>query len=419
MNERAPAAVESVDSDRLWARHMELAAVGGLVNGGVNRQALTPEEAHARAKVIAWAREIALEPEIDPVGNLFLRYPGRQPDADPVVAGSHLDTQPSGGRFDGVYGVLAVLEAMTALRASGWEPERPIDLAIWTNEEGCRFAPTTMGSSAFVGALSADEVLRTRDEKGISVAEALEAMGEILGPTPLRTLGFPVHSFLEIHIEQGPLLEANDCPVGIVTGVQGLRWFTVDVSGQAGHAGTTPESHRRDALVAAMDILAALRERMFDGADREDVRFTAGRFQVAPGAPNTIPGHVRFTIDLRHPDAERLAELGDAIAEIAERHANGCEISVQGAPGSPPIRFDEGIIRLLDDAARAERIEPMHLMSGATHDAKWLSTVAPTGMLFVPCRGGISHHEAETADPEHLVAGTRVMCRALRELSAA
>ena len=419
MKQWAGAAEHHVDPERLWARHMELATVGGLANGGVDRQALTPEEGRARAMVVAWARAIDLTPATDPVGNLFLRYAGQQPEARPLMAGSHLDTQPIGGRFDGVYGVLAVLEAMTALRGMGWEPERPIDLVMWTNEEGCRFAPTTMGSSAFAGALSLDDVLATRDDAGVSVAEALDGVAKILGPIPSRPLGFPVHAFLEIHIEQGPMLEAHGCPVGVVTGVQGLRWFDIDVRGQAGHAGTTPENHRRDALVTALRILGALREFMFGSADRQDVRFTVGRFEVLPGAPNTIPGRVRFTIDLRHPDADRLRDLGDAIEGICERLAEPCAVLVEAGQVSPPIHFDNAMIRLLDEAAQAENIQPLHMMSGATHDAKWLSTVAPTGMLFVPCGGGISHNEAETADLEDLVVGTRVMCRALRELSAA
>jgi beta-ureidopropionase / N-carbamoyl-L-amino-acid hydrolase len=419
MKQRAGTAEQNVNPERLWARHMELATVGGLANGGVDRQALTPEEARARAMVLAWAKAIDLTPAIDPVGNLFLRYAGQQPEARPVMAGSHLDTQPIGGRFDGVYGVLAALEAMTALRGMGWEPERPIDLVMWTNEEGCRFAPTTMGSSAFAGALSVDEVLATRDHAGVSVAEALDVVMEILGPMPSRPLGFPIHAFLEIHIEQGPMLEAHGCPVGVVTGVQGLRWFNIDVRGQAGHAGTTPENHRRDALVTALRILGALRELMFGGEDCPDVCFTVGRFEVFPGAPNTIPGRVRFTIDLRHPDADRLKQLGDAIEGVCQRLAEPCAVSVEAGQSSPPIHFDKSMVRLLDGAARSENIQPLHLMSGATHDAKWLGTVAPTGMLFVPCAGGISHNEAESAELDDLVAGSRVMCRALRELSAA
>lgn len=419
MHNRSSAAANNVDPERLWARHMALAAVGGLGNGGVNRQALTSAEGQARSMVIDWGRAIGLTPAIDPVGNLFLRYAGRCPDEPPVLAGSHLDSQPSGGRFDGTYGVLAALEAMTALHAVCWEPARPIDLAVWCNEEGCRFPPTTMGSSTFANALSAEEVLATCDDTGISVAEALASMAEIVGPLPQRPLGFRIHSFLEIHIEQGPVLETHACPVGVVTGVQGLRWFTVEIQGQSGHAGTTPESHRRDALVAAMRILTDLREALLNGADRDDVRFTVGRFQVFPGAPNTIPGRVRFTIDLRHPDATRLDELGNVVADVCASLTSDFELSIDTGPSSPPIEFDSSIVKLLDRAADAEGIDPIHLMSGATHDAKWLSTVAPTGMLFIPCRDGISHNEAENVEPAHLTAGARVLCRALEELSAA
>lgn len=418
MQHRGPAAEDLVDPERLWRRHMVLAGIGGLANGGVDRQALTVEDAQARQLVIDWAREIGLAPEVDAIGNLFLRYAGRDVDAAPVVAGSHLDTQPSGGRFDGVFGVLAVLESLAALRAAGWEPARPLDLVVWMNEEGCRFAPPTMGSSVFVGALTVEEALATHDGQGVRVGAALDAVSGVLGPIPSRPLGFPIHAFIESHIEQGPLLEARNCPVGIVTGVQGLQWFRINVRGESGHAGTTPESHRRDALVAAARAFAGLRQHFLGGPDHDDVRFTVGRFEVSPGAPNTIPGQVHFTIDFRHPDADRLRELGSAVAEICAELADPCEVTVDAAPAYPPVSFDDSVVRLLDRAARAEGIEPVHLMSGATHDAKWLSTVAPTGMLFVPCGGGISHNEAETAEPEHLAAGTRVMCRALRELSA-
>ncbi len=418
MTHGGPAAEEFIDAERLWSRHMELAGIGGLPGGGVDRQALTPDEGRARRTVIGWGREIGLEPGMDPIGNLFLRYAGQDPDAAPVVTGSHLDTQPTGGRFDGVLGVLAGLEAMTALHAGEWKPARPLDLVIWTNEEGCRFAPTTMGSSVFAGALPMEDALAARDEQGVSVAEALESVSGQLGPIPARTHGFPMHAFLEVHIEQGPVLEERDCPVGVVTGVQGLRWFRVDVRGQTAHAGTTPEQHRRDAFVAAQHIVAALRQHVFAGTDHDDVRFTVGRFQVSPGVPNTIPGHVHFTIDLRHPDADRLEKLGDAIEAICVNHAGPCRVTVEDTPASPPVKFDEAVVELLDSSAKAVGIEPVHLMSGATHDAKWLSTLTPTGMLFVPCERGISHNEAESVKPEHIAIGTRVLCRALRNLSA-
>lgn len=418
MKHSGPTAEEFIDAERLWARHMELAGVGGLPGGGVDRQALTPDETRARQTVIGWGRDIGLEPGMDPIGNLFLRYPGQDSDAEPVVTGSHLDTQPTGGRFDGALGVLAGLEAVTALHAAGWKPVRPLDLVIWTNEEGCRFAPTTMGSSVFAGALPMNDALAARDDQGTSVAEALESVSGQLGPLPVRTQGFPMRAFLEVHIEQGPVLEEAGCPVGVVTGVQGLRWFHVDIRGQTAHAGTTPEQHRRDAFVAAQRLVAALREYVFSGPDHDDVRFTVGRFQVFPGVPNTIPDHVHFTIDLRHPDANRLEEIGDAIEVKCIRHPGPCSVTVEAPPASPPVKFDRTIVELLDGSARAIGVDPVHLMSGATHDAKWLNTLAPTGMLFVPCDRGISHNEAESVQPEHIVIGARVLCRALRDLSA-
>jgi len=404
-----------INSGRLWDRHMRLAEIGALPRGGVNRQAMTTGDAAARQLLVAWANESGLTPAVDAIGNLFLRFQGRDPEPPPIMTGSHLDTQPQGGRFDGAYGVLAGLEALTTLREAGIEPLRSLELVIWNNEEGCRFAPTTMGSAVFAGALKLEEALAARDSDGVSVADALPAL---LAATPhagRRALGSPVSAYIEAHIEQGPTLEANQCPVGIVTGIQGVRWFTVEVRGRAAHAGTTPRGLRRDALMSAVSVLRALSGHFHDPDDV--VRFTVGRMQVSPNSPNTVPERVTFSIDFRHPDGSVLTRLGDAVPAVCQRAVHPCEVSVSEAAASPPVAFDRGLIETLALTAKELGIPHMCLQSGATHDAKWVTHLAPSGMIFVPCAGGISHSEEESATPEALAAGTRVLMSALLKLA--
>ena len=284
-----------IDGDRLWQRHMELARFGALANGGVNRQALSEEEIAARAEIVRWARAIGLTPFTDVGGNLFLRLEGRQPDLPPVLIGSHIDSQPSGGKFDGVFGVLAALEVLEAIVASGQRPLRAIEAVAWMNEEGSRFAPGMMGSALYTGARSLTQVLPITDKDGISVADALTALLARDIDIPLRPLARPAACLLEAHIEQGPILELESKTIGIVTGIQGKRTFRVTVSGEENHAGTAPRSVRRDALVATVSILDALHAAMWD--DGDITRFTVGRLNVTPNAPSVVPAKVEFSID--------------------------------------------------------------------------------------------------------------------------
>lgn len=404
-----------VDGERLWRRHMQLAEIGALPGGGVDRQAMSAADVEARRLLMRWGSAIDLQPAIDAAGNLFLRRPGREPGEAPVMTGSHLDTQPHGGRFDGAYGVLAGLEVLTALAEADLQTRRPVDLVVWNNEEGCRFAPTTMGSAVFAGALALEDALATRDAEGMCVADVLPTLMAATPDAAPRALGSPVSSYIEAHIEQGPVLEDRDCPVGVVTGIQGLRWFTVEVRGQAAHAGTTPQRRRRDALMSTVSILEALRKHFYDSSDV--VRFTVGRLQVIPNSPNTVPERVSFSIDFRHPESRVLESLGDAVPSVCAGAVGTCSVTVSEASASPPIRFDPDIIETLADAARELGIDHMRLQSGATHDAKWVSRLAPSGMIFVPCAGGISHSEAESATPAALEAGTRVLTRALLRLA--
>jgi N-carbamoyl-L-amino-acid hydrolase len=407
----------AVEEKRLWDRHMELARIGALPGGGVNRQALSAEDAAARRLLAQWAVEQGFEVSTDPIGNLFVRRRGRIQEHAPVLTGSHLDTQPTGGRFDGAFGVLAGFEALQAMNDAGIVTERPVEVVAWTNEEGSRFQPGCFGSAAFTGRMRLDQALRVRDRDGISVEDALASVLKEGPHLPRRSLGFPVHAYLEAHIEQGPRLEQAEVQVGVVTGIQGVRWFAVDVAGDEAHAGTMPHRLRRDALVGAVSMVSALRELMFD--EEDIVRFTVGRFVVSPGSPNTVPGRASFTIDFRHPDAGTLKRLGDQVEAVCRTHAGSCDVHVTETFTSPPCGFDPAIVAEVRKSAEGLGIPFLEMPSGASHDARFLAETCPAGMIFVPCEKGISHNEAENAKPADLAAGTRVLAETLVRLAAA
>lgn len=410
----AAAAVAAVSEDRLWRRHLQIAEIGATGRGGVNRQALTPEDAEARRRVLAWAAARGFEASVDPIGNLFIRRAGTSPTASPIVSGSHLDTQPTGGNFDGVFGVLAALEVLEAVDDAGVQTEHPLELAIWTNEEGARFQPTTMGSAVFAGAVPLATALATVDAHGVTVEHALAQTLEAAPVANRRVFRFPMAAYLEAHIEQGPMLEDADTTIGVVSGIQGLRWFRGEVTGDEAHAGTTPRARRRDALLAAVDMVRALRDLMLDPTDT--VRFTVGRFEVHPNSPNTVPGRVLFTVDFRHPEREVLARLGDEVADVCRAHAGGCGVDVVETLNSPPTAFDQRLGELIEAAAERQGLSHMRIVSGATHDAKHMAGLCPTGMIFVPCERGISHNEAERASAADLAAGARVLAEVMLRL---
>jgi N-carbamoyl-L-amino-acid hydrolase len=410
------AVVEAVRQDRLWLHHLEMASIGATGRGGVNRQALTPEDTEARLRLLAWAAARGFSTSVDAIGNVFIRRDGEDPGASPVVAGSHLDTQPAGGNFDGVYGVLAAFEVLEAVADVGIMTTRPLEAVVWTNEEGARFQPTTMGSAVFAGALPLETALAATDTAGVSVTQALTEAVQRLAILQPRAFRFPMAAYLEAHIEQGPILEATHHTIGIVSGIQGLRWFRVEVTGEEAHAGTTPRRIRKDALVAAVRMVTALQELMYDTADT--VRFTVGRFEVTPNSPNTVPGRVLFTIDLRHPSAEVLSALGDQVEATCRAQAQGCGVAVTETLFSPPVEFDPAIRDLLRQTATRQAQVHMDMVSGATHDAKYMADLYPSGMLFIPCHGGISHNEAESATPSDLVAGTRILAEVMLTLAS-
>ncbi len=416
LTDPALAAARAVDERRLWRRHMELAEIGATPNGGVNRQALSAEDAAARHLMVSWAKELGLEAASDAIGNLFLRRPGREETAA-VLTGSHLDSQPTGGKFDGAYGVLAGLEALEAIAAAGIETRRPLEVVAWTNEEGSRFQPGVMGSGVFSGHMALDAMLEAADGRGTRVREALDVFLTATPGVPERDGSEAPAAYIEAHIEQGPLLERNGKTIGVVQGVQGLRWFAIEVIGEAAHAGTTPLAERRDALKAAAQMVGALEAAMADRSDR--VRFTVGRFEVAPNSPNTVPARVFFTIDFRHPEQAVIDALCGQVEPLCRANARGCEIRVTQTSDEAPAIFHPPVVDTVRRAAEALELPHMDIMSGAGHDAMNLVTLCPTGMIFVPCAGGVSHNEAEAATPADLAAGTRVLAAALVELANA
>ena len=414
-DEAARQAAAAVDQERLWRRHMAMAEIGKTRVGGVSRQALSGDDIRARALLLEWAGARGYEPAVDDIANLFVRRPGRDPAAAPVVAGSHMDSQPAGGRFDGIFGVLAGLEALEALDDAGVATARPIDVVAWTNEEGGRFAPGAMGSAVFAGHMQLDDCLSLPDAAGTRFAEALAETLAATPGLPRRSFGFPIAAYIEPHIEQGPQLEAAANQIGVVTGIQGARWYEVEVVGEPGHAGTAPLGGRKDAVRAAVAMIAALQELMHDETDR--LRFTVGRIEVLPNSPNTIPARVTFSIDFRHPEVAVLEHRGSRIEDLCRRFAGPCEVTVTETFNRPPCVFPVRIVDAIENAARDLGLLHMRLPSGAFHDANFIAEVAPTGMIFVPCEGGISHSPAENARPEDLAAGARVLAATLVELA--
>ena len=412
-------AAAKVDEARLWQRHVDMAKLGGTPKGGVRRLALDANDIKARALLADWARAHGWQAEMDPIGNLFIRRPGTDNHADPVVSGSHTDTQPSGGRFDGIYGVLAAFEAMEAIEAAGIRTKRPIECAVWTCEEGgARFPMGCMGSNVFVGRAALDKTRAVADYDGVTVGQSLDAAWSSLPGVLKRDLGFPVHAFVEAHIEQGPILEEKGLTIGVVTGIQGARRFRVDVEGQDSHAGTTPRARRRDALSAAVAMVAAL-ETLFHDDPTDTVRFTVGRFVVTPNAPAVVPGHVSFTIDFRNPDPAVLTRLGDQVQPICEANRRQCKVTVTETSKGSPVQFVDRVPDAVERAAGKLGMGKMRIFSGAGHDAGLIHSVAPTGMIFVPCEKGISHAEIENATPADLAAGARVLAEVLVELADA
>jgi N-carbamoyl-L-amino-acid hydrolase len=400
---------ERVDGRRLWQSLMDMAEIGATAKGGVCRIGLSDEDRRARDLFRSWCEAADCTVRVDVFGNMFARRPGRDPGLPAVLVGSHLDSQPTGGKFDGAYGVLAALEVVRSLNDMGVETLRPVEVVNWTNEEGAVFKPM-IGSEVFTGALPLDGAYAMPDPQGRSLEQDLEAIG-YRGDTGLWP--DPLHCYFEAHIEQGPILERKSIPIGVVTAGAGIRWYTLALTGLESHAGPTPMDVRRDALVGAAEVILAVRRIALDQG--EDGRGTVGCLTPYPASPNVIPGRVEMTVDLRHASEEALTAmheaLGEAVAEIAARHNLSAEL--KPTVHSPRIPFHPKVVSLIREAAGALGYGHRDIVSGAGHDACNIAKAIPTAMMFVPCENGISHNEAENITLEDAEAGGNVLLHAV------
>ena len=397
-----------VNSERLWRSLMDLARIGATPKGGVKRLALTETDREGRDRFVGWAREAGLETRVDPIGNIFAVRRGSQAGALPVVMGSHLDSQPSGGKFDGAYGVLAGLEVVRTLNDAGIRTRAPLEVAAWTNEEGSRFTPTMMGSGVFIGAHPLEQVLTHKDLDGVSVQDALQRIGYAGTAAPHR-----VGAYFEAHIEQGPVLEATRTTIGVVQGALGQRWFDVMVTGQDSHAGPTPMETRRDALLAASRLVVEVNRIATTFPDY--ARGTVGQMQVKPNSRNVVPGEVRMSTEFRSASDATLSSMVEEYRRVARTIEAACRVSVdiREVVYFPPSHFAPELVGSVRDAARALGLPHRDIVSGAGHDAVYIARVAPTAMIFIPCEGGISHNEIESATQEDLAAGCNVLLHAV------
>ncbi len=403
-----------INGERLWSSLQTLGKIGGTAKGGCNRQALTDEDQTGRDLFIRWCLDIGCTLRIDAMGNLFLRKAGRNDSLPPVLMGSHLDTQPTGGKFDGVYGVLAGLEVLRTLHDAKFTTHHPLEVVVWTNEEGARFSPAMIGSGVWSGSFDLEYAWQRTDKAGVSIKDELEKRG-YLGTHPCQA--FPVKAAFEAHIEQGPVLEALGKPIGIVEGVQGMRWYDLIIHGQPVHAGPTPMAQRRDPMKAMAKIVDAL----YDVANTyaPQSRVTFGDIRAEPGARNTVPETLTLAVDLRHPEQSTLQKMEAEFKALATQVCQTLNLNVEIREewDSPAVTFDKACVNAARNAAKAEGFVYEEMFSGAGHDSVYLAKVAPTGMIFIPCKGGISHNEAEYAKPEHVTAGCQVLLGAVLQMS--
>lgn len=403
-----------VNGDRLLDRLATMAKIGEKPRGGVCRVALSDEDKIGRDLFVEWCRAAGCDVRIDRVGNIFARRRGLQDGLLPVLTGSHLDSQPTGGKFDGVYGVLAALEVIETLDDAGIETQHPVEIVSWTNEEGARFAPGLTGSGVYTGHLGLERMLGTIDKQGLKFDDELQRIG-YAGEIQPGDQSFA--AAIEIHIEQGPILEADNKVIGIVSGVQGMRWYDLVFTGQEAHAGTTPMERRRDPVAGAVRLLSqiyALNEKHAPYG-----RATFGDFKVEPGSRNTVPGRLICSLDFRHPDSSVLEEVDREIRSMMRRECQevGIEGQIDEIWSMPPVEFSPQCRSAIQRAVDMLGYPAMEMISGAGHDAMYLSSITPTGMIFIPCRDGLSHNELEYAEPEHLVAGGNVLLHTILDLA--
>ena len=399
-----------IDGERLWSDLMDTAMIGGTAKGGICRLTLTDLDRQVRDWFRAQAEELGCIVTVDDMGTMFARRAGQRADVPPIAMGSHLDTQPTGGKFDGVLGVLSALEALRTLHVAGYETFAPIEVVNWTNEEGSRFAPAMTASGVFAGVFERDSVASRQDRSGVAFSEALEAIGyrgaEKCGEHALS-------AFFELHIEQGPLLEAESKDIGAVTGVQGMRWYEATISGQDAHTGTTPMHLRKNALLGAARLIEHT-----DAVARMHAPAavaTVGMVEVKPNSRNVVPGEVFLTVDLRHPEAQVLDSMEAMLTSGADQACAslGLGVVLNKIWDQPPVRFDAECVACVRQAAASSGFSARDIVSGAGHDAAYVARVAPAAMIFVPCRGGVSHNEAEFTAKEQCAAGAQVLLQAV------
>ena len=401
---------QRIDGKRLWDTLMRFAEIGATPKGGVRRLTLTDVDKRGRDRFRSECEALGMTVRVDAIGNMFARRPGRDPTRAPVLFGSHLDSQPSGGKFDGALGVLAGLEVMRSLNDLGIVTEAPLELINWTDEEGSRFGHSLMGSGVWSGVFGLDKAYGLTDTEGVSVAQALDAIG-YRGPEPASP--FRADAYFELHIEQGPILEREAKQIGIVTGAQAQVWYDAVTIGQDSHAGTTPPSTRKDALVCAARIIDLV-DRMMR-AHGDDGRGTVGQLLVSPNSRNVIPGEVRFSVEFRHPNDSAIDALDRAFPPAAQAIADACGVTLKLSTlfriAAQP--FDPSCVALVRHSAEKLGYSTREIVSGAGHDAVYAARHVPAAMIFTPCKDGLSHNEAESIQPEEAEAGCQVLFEAV------
>ncbi|NIB38392.1 Zn-dependent hydrolase [Pseudomaricurvus alkylphenolicus] len=404
-----------VNGERLWSRLMAMGKVGATAKGGCNRQALTDADRDGRELFMQWCTEAGCELRIDAIGNIFARRRGRNNDLPPVITGSHLDTQPTGGKYDGIYGVLAGLEVIEALNDANVQTEHPIEAVVWTNEEGCRFNVAMMGSAVWSGKMPLQDAYDLTDSAGKTVLQELERTG-FRGTTAATHT--PVKAAFEAHIEQGPVLEVEGKTIGVVTGVQHMSRHEIHIDGVEAHAGPTPMAMRRDPMMAVADFLPKL----YSLAEQQgpQSRMTFGVIEASPASNNTVPGHLMMTVDIRHPDHHCYHTLVEETYRLVQQACDRLQLpcNLHCFWEAPGVEFDPDCVNAVRRAVKTGGYEHMEMVSGAGHDACNLADVVPTSMIFIPCEGGLSHNEAEATTSEQATAGANVLLQAMLESAA-
>ena len=408
----APGENLKINGDRLWDSLMEMAKIGPGVAGGNNRQTVTDEDGEGRALFQTWCEEVGCTMGLDTMGNMFAEYPGTDPDALPVYMGSHLDTQPTGGKYDGVLGVLGGLEVLRTIKDLGIKTKHPIVVTNWTNEEGTRYAPAMLSSGVFAGIHTEEWAYDREDAEGLKFGDELKRIGW-RGDEPVG--GRKMHAMFELHIEQGPILEAEGKDIGVVTHGQGLSWTQVTIEGKDSHTGSTPMPMRKNAGLGMAKVLQKVDEIAWSHAPH--AVGAAGHIDVYPNSRNVIPGKVVFTVDFRSPDLSVIEDMEARLLVEGQKIADdmGLTIAFEKVGGFDPVAFDETCVTAVRNAAERLGYSHRDLISGAGHDACWINQVAPTAMIMCPCVDGLSHNEAEEISREWAAAGTDVMLHAVLE----